>query len=203
MSVSTIDRQLFLQIFGPAHVEPDAQVTYTPHKDIELLLALSQTFKPKTVIEIGIQRGVTSKILLAQAPWIEKYVGIDIAPDSRPTLEVQYDEVPLKAGELVSNDARVEVIVRPNGSRDLRATDLPGADLIFIDGDHSEQVVLHDTRLARQIVRAGGVICWHDYSNVEDVTKVIDDLNINEGDHICWVKGTWLCFEFCRDEGRA
>ncbi len=204
MSVSIIERQLFLRIFGPAHLEPAAtQVTYTSREDIEVLLALSQTFRPKIVIEIGIQRGVTSKILLTQAPWIEKYVGIDITPDARPTLEGQYDEVPLKAGELVSSDPRVEVVVRPNGSRDLRVTDLPVADLMFIDGDHSETCVLHDTWLARQVVRAGGIICWHDYNNVTDVTKVIDDFNIREGDHICSVTGTWVCFEFRRDDGRA
>ncbi|MFF2290451.1 class I SAM-dependent methyltransferase [Peribacillus butanolivorans] len=103
----------------------------------------------------------------------------------------------------MKGDSRVELFVKPNGSRDLHPSDLPAADLIFIDGDHSKEGVLLDTILARQVIRQGGIICWHDYRNhlVPDVTAVIDSLNIKEGDHICLIENTMLCFQFCR-EGR-
>lgn len=199
----SLKRDLFFEIFGPANLELDAKSTFLQRQDLEVLISLFQTFKPKTVIEIGIQKGSTAKILLANGPWVEKYIGIDITPDSTPPLKVQYEEVPLKAGELILDDPRIEILVKPNGTRDLTATDLPAADFIFIDGDHSENGVLYDTRLARQVIRAGGIICWHDYdhSPVPDVTKVIDKLNIIEGNHICLVEDTMVCFEF-RSDGR-
>jgi predicted O-methyltransferase YrrM len=102
---------------------------------------------------------------------------------------------------MCKNDPRVELIVKPNGTRDLVPTDLPAADLIFIDGDHSKACVALDTLLAMQVIRKGGIICWHDYGNhlVPGVTEVIDALNMNEGDHICLVEGTMICFQFCRE----
>lgn len=193
-----IEKETFFKIFGSgAFTGVGPSMT---GGEIEALIAFSRTFYPKTVIEIGIQRGETAKCILENSPWIEKYIGIDVVPTYITTLPVQRGEVPQIAGELVKDDPRVALIVKPNGSRDLKPSDLPAADFIFIDGDHSEQGVLLDTILARQIIRKGGIICWHDYGNqpVPGVTKVIDSLNRKEGDHICLIKDTTLCFQFCR-----
>lgn len=38
-------------------------------------------------------------------------------------------------------------------------------DLAFVDGDHSEAVAAHDCRHARRLVRAGGLIAVHDYTD--------------------------------------
>ncbi len=193
-------RDWFFRLFGAGGSPADPEPVFTGAQDIDVLLAFSQTFHPRTVVEIGIQRGTTAQAILARAPWISSYIGVDITPESLPTLAVQHDEVPARAGELVASDPRVTVRVSPQGSRDLGSDDLPPADLIFIDGDHSEAGVLYDTELARRIVRPGGIICWHDYGNslVPAVTQVIDGLNQVEGDHICLVEGTVVCFEIRR-----
>ncbi len=79
------------------------------------------------------------------------------------------------------------MLIKPNGSRDIKP------------GNHSLEVVLLDTLLARQ----GGIICWHDYENppVPDVTIAMNDLNIKEEDHIYLIEHGVLCFQFSR-EGR-
>ncbi|MDM5224294.1 class I SAM-dependent methyltransferase [Peribacillus sp. NJ11] len=199
--MSNIGSDTFFKIFGSGAFNGEAP--YYTSSDVEALIAFSRTFYPKTVIEIGIQQGATAKCILDNSPWIEKYVGIDVIPTHITTLAIQRGEVPQIAGERVKDDSRVELIVKPNGSRDVQPSDLPAADLIFIDGDHSKVGVLLDTILARQVIRQGGIICWHDYRNhlVPDVTAVIDSLNIKEGDHICLIENTMLCFQFCR-EGR-
>lgn len=200
--MSVLSKDTFFKLFGSGAFIAE-KPHYTSFDDVKALIALSRTFYPKTVIEIGIQRGETAKCILDNSPWIEKYIGIDVIPSYQTTLPVQRGEVPQIAGECVQDDPRVEIIVKPNGTRDLVSTDLPAADLIFIDGDHSKAGVALDTLLARQVIRKGGIICWHDYGNhqVPGVTEVIDALNMNEGDHICLIEGTMICFQFCR-EGR-
>ena len=39
----------------------------------------------------------------------------------------------------------------------------PAFDLVWIDGDHSDDVVEHDVRWASLLLRPGGVIACHDY----------------------------------------
>lgn len=197
--MSIINRELFFKIFGSGSFQ--GQAPCFTGLDVEPLIAFSRTFRPKTVIEIGIQRGATAKCILDNSPWIETYIGIDVMPGYRTSVAAQQGEVPQIAGEIVRHDPRVKLIVKPNGTRDLTPADLPAADLIFIDGDHSLHGVLSDTLLARQVIRKVGIICWHDYGNylVPDVSTAIDGLNINEGDQICLIEHGHLCFQICRD----
>lgn len=199
--LSSIDRDTFFQIFGSGKFEGEPPIFMG--LDVEPIIALSRFFHFKTVIEIGIQRGATAKCILDNSPWIEKYIGIDLMPNSQTSLSLQQGEVPQIAGEMVKDDPRVEFILKPNGTRDLSPEDLPAANLIFIDGDHSKEGVLLDTILARQTIKRGGVICWHDYGNalVPDVSAAIDELNLKEGNHICLIQNGFLCFQLCR-EGR-
>lgn len=196
--MSIINRELFFKIFGSGAYEGEWSI-YTG-SDVEPLIAFSRSFHPKTVIEIGIQRGSTAKLILDNSPWIEKYIGIDVTSDYNTPLPQQQLEVPKIVGECVKDDPRVELIIRPNGTRDLNPSDLPVADLIFIDGDHSLNGVLYDTQLARQVVRKGGIICWHDYGNysVPSVSEAINSLNVKAGDQICLIENGTLCFQFWR-----
>ncbi|TCJ01455.1 class I SAM-dependent methyltransferase [Cytobacillus praedii] len=200
--MSVLDRDTFFKLFGRGtfHGEPSI---YLGFNDIEPILAFVQTFHIKTIIEIGIQRGATAKCILDNCSSVERYIGIDLTPDSQTTLSIQQGEIPKIAGELVKDYHQVELILTPNGTRDLSPVHLPAAELILIDGDHSAEGVLLDTILARQTIRKGGIICWHDYGNslVPDVTRVIDDLNLNEGNQIFLIENGFLCFQICR-EGR-
>ncbi|MFD3448185.1 class I SAM-dependent methyltransferase [Microbacteriaceae bacterium 4G12] len=201
--MSIISKDTFFKIFGSGVFNGQQSSYFTPMDDVEPLIAFSRTFYPKTFIEIGIQRGTTAKYILDNNQSIEKYIGVDVLPNFITSLDAQREEVPQIAGELVKDDPRVELIVKPNGSRDLIPSDLPAADLIFIDGDHSREGVFFDTILARSVIRKGGIICWHDYGNpaVPGVTEIIDGLNITEGDPICLIENTMICFQLCR-EGR-
>lgn len=203
--MSKIDRDLFFKIFGSGESSTpylDRHELYTGSEDVEPLIAFSRTFKPEVVIEIGVQRGATANSILSNSPWIKRYIGIDIPHGNQTAHWVQSNEVPVCAGELASHDPRFELILRPNGSRDLLPDDLPMANLILIDGDHSYQGAVYDTELARAIITDGGVICWHDYGNgsIHDVTKLIDDINAKENDTICHIEGGMICFQIYREE---
>ena len=198
--MSIIQRDTFFKIFGSGTSEESPPIFMG--NDIEPIIAFSRTFRFQTVIEIGVQRGETAKHILSNSPWIQRYIGIDLPPDSFTTLSLQQGELPKQAGELVLEDPRFELILKPQGTKDLKAIDLPEADFILIDGDHSKEGVLYDTDLARQVIRHGGIICWHDYGNslVPDVTGVIDHLNQSENDQICLIENGFLCFQIFRKD---
>jgi len=171
--------------------------TFMNRGELEVLIALVASVEPKAVLEIGVNEGRTAKAILANVPGIEKYIGIDVPPGYVTAREVQRKEVPEKPGHLASSDGRFELVLRPRGSMDLSEKDFPGLfDAVFIDGDHGFEAVLHDTLLARQIVRPGGVIIWHDYHGQDtvDVRKVLERFHAN-GSDIRYVEGTWLAFE--------
>lgn len=164
--------------------------------ELEVLCALMRSVKPKRVIEFGVNIGRTAKVLLREVPYIRQYVGVDVYPGYKTGCDIQRLEIPNHPGELVQDDARFSLLLRENGSLDLGPDDLRYADAVFIDGDHSRKVVLHDTVLATKILAPGGIIIWHDYhdSPVVEVKGVLEDLQ-DMGRKIIHVDGTWLAFE--------
>jgi hypothetical protein len=76
----------------------------------------------------------------------------------------------------------------------LRTGHLEPCDAVFIDGDHSEAAVLHESRLARRLIRGAGIIVWHDFSNpAVEVTQALSRLD-DEGWPINCVEQSWLAF---------
>jgi predicted O-methyltransferase YrrM len=164
--------------------------------ELETLIALIRSVRPRHVIEFGVNVGRTAKAILANVPGIERYTGIDVPFGHVPAKAVQRNETPLRAGAMVSADPRFQLVVRPRGSLGLIAADLAPCDAAFIDGDHGREAVLHDTALARALVRPGGIIIWHDYHDLGtvDVKAVLDDMS-QIGDTIMHVEQTWLAYE--------
>ncbi len=164
--------------------------------EIEMLLWLVARVQPKAVLEFGVHEGMTARALLDNIKSIKSYQGIDAKPGYRPGCHVQRYEVPQHAGRLVNGDPRFELVLRPRGSLDLKASDLKPCDVAFIDGDHSAVAVIHDTELATALVRPGGLIIWHDYHDrrTVDVRDVLDDMYA-KGRPLQRIDNTWLAFE--------
>ncbi len=164
--------------------------------EFEMLMWLVACVQPRAVLEFGVHEGMTAKAMLDSIKSIESYQGIDAKPGYRPGCQVQRYEVPRKAGCLVKDDPRFELILRARGSLDLKASDLKPCDVAFIDGDHSATAVMHDTKLATELVRPGGIIIWHDYHDrrTVDVRDVLDEMYL-AGRPLQRIDNTWLAFE--------
>lgn len=63
-------------------------------------------------------------------------------------------------------------------------------DLFFIDGNHDYNYVKKDTESALRYTKKGGVIVWHDYGMIEDVSKYIDEISEMRKIHV--IQGTRL-----------
>jgi predicted O-methyltransferase YrrM len=160
--------------------------------EMEILVEMLREIKAQTVVEIGCRDGRTAKVLLHNVPTIERYVGVDVPQSYIPKLTHQLKEMVQEPGCLASDDPRFELCTRQHGSLDLRPDDLPLCDAVFIDGDHSEEAVEHDSELAASSVRRGGLVIWHDASNdAVEVKSVLDRLRAR-GWSIKLVPRTWL-----------
>jgi hypothetical protein len=80
-------------------------------------------------------------------------------------------------------------------------------DTAFVDGGHAQDIVANDTRLAIELVRPGGLVMWHDFCPLQEVTSacsstrgVVAFISENHGDlarffeRLFWVQPSWLLF---------
>ena len=173
----------------------DLPSDYLNFGELEIIIALIRSVAPEVVVEIGLAHGRTALAILREIPGIEKYIGVDTAPDYRPKIASQRTERSSDPGYLAFDEPAFCRWLLPNGSLDLEPADFPPVCAVFVDGDHSSQVVRHDSDLARAIVRPGGIIIFHDYWNEGvEVTRVLET-DFRHGHNIQHVEGTWLAFE--------
>ena len=53
--------------------------------------------------------------------------------------------------------------------------DEPHFDFIFVDGDHSYDATFADCVAYYPLLKKGGLFCGHDYSNLPDVNKAVNE----------------------------
>lgn len=162
--------------------------------EAEVLVALMRSVNARRVLEIGCNDGRTAKLMLANVPSIERYVGIDVPPGYEFLCEVQKREVPNNPGHYAQGHKAFELMLRPRGSFDLKPDELGEMDVVFIDGDHSGPAVAHDTALAQQVLRPGGLIIWHDYHDLGtvDVRDMLHAFRLDRTAQPVHVAGTWI-----------
>jgi predicted O-methyltransferase YrrM len=164
--------------------------------ELEILVALARSVEARTMLEIGCRDGRTAKLLLHNVPTLERYVGVDVPPSYQPQHDFQRGEMTQWPGELATSDPRFDLIIHKRGSLDLTAEEMPcWFDIAYIDGDHGDVAVRHDSMLAREVVRSGGLIVWHDYSNATtvDVKAVLDEFLAN-GWPLKQIDRTWFAY---------
>ena len=140
-----------------------------------LLNALVRRLRPEAIFEFGTFDGRTTVNLLASAP-----------PDARAyTLNLPADAVDFgipnfRIGGRFAGGPFADRITQLYGDTRTFAYGpyLGQIDFIFIDAGHSHALVTNDSEVAVKLLRpAGGVIVWHDYSSIPEVTRAVDDLH--------------------------
>lgn len=171
----------------------------------ESLLALAKMSPGEVFVEIGVNEGLTADFLLCSLPSIKWYFGVDVFPGYITQREVQRREIPTTPGQYALRHDRFSLALRHNGSLDLHKSDLPkGVDFMFIDGDHGQRAVIHDTLLAAESVKDDGVVVWHDYHHLGtvDVADVLDKVDAGCGT-LKHISGTWIAYASGADLRKA
>jgi predicted O-methyltransferase YrrM len=152
-------------------------------QELLVLCAIERHVSAANVLEIGTWNGRTALNLAANASDGGRVTTIDLPPDWDGTL--RYD-VPAEyrnatyRGQLASRyaDTPYEGRIRQVfGDSALLDWDELGEsfDLIFIDGCHHYDYVKSDTENAYRRLKPGGVLVWHDYGMIRDVSRALDE----------------------------
>lgn len=164
----------------------------TPWIDACVLLHLARRRRPRRFLEIGTNRGHTTRILAGKFPEMEIVTvdpGDQVPPGERPPNQATEYLPQHQIGELARDCANVRVVKRRVGEVDWRDARF---EMIFIDGNHAYGDVLRDSHLALRLVTSPGVIVWHDFNTVRDVNLALDELELSPG--IVWIHNTRMAY---------
>lgn len=124
---------------------------------------IARRYKPKRIVEIGVNTGYSAWAFIQAADPDVFYYGFD---------DWSYGDFPDWAMKNLIFLPRV-VVFRAN-TQHLDSLEVTG-DFIHVDGDHTKPGVMHDLDLALQAMEPGGVILIDDYDNVPDVREGVDE----------------------------
>lgn len=170
--------------------------------ELVILAAAAARLRARTVFEIGTFDGRTAVNLAANADDSAVVYTLDLPPhgsamalhaavDDRKYMQPSLSGARVHQSELAP---RVRQLFGDSATFDF--TPYAGSiDLCFIDGAHSREYVLNDSRRALEMTHTGSMILWHDYGGAwPGVTQALNELR-HEGAAFAklrWVDGTTL-----------
>jgi predicted O-methyltransferase YrrM len=164
-----------------------------------LLMGRAQADAEK-IVEVGTFDGNTTLNLAANVGEEGLVVTLDLPlEEQEPELGLEIDSALRNVtdrqvvGEQFQNRPEKERIRQVFGdSARLDWKELPGPfDMAFIDGCHAYEYVKSDTANALKVLRPGGLVIWHDYAEMEDVSRAVDEFQ-DRFDDMCALQGTRL-----------
>lgn len=163
------------------------------HDDFFALDALTRFVNPnRRSLEIGTCKGYGTSIIAKNT---QHLTTVDVHPNRT------YNINPMQASESPSIDEigmyafgcdNVTQVLTDSSNLDRV---LSGRyDFIFIDGSHDLKHVDEDTMFAMSHIHPGGIVCWHDYTNVPDVTNFLNGWGVKMYTGKIFHCGQWCAF---------
>jgi hypothetical protein len=167
--------------------------------DIILLKALAKRFSKCSYLEIGTWRGES---LVNVAEVAAECFSISLSDDEIKSFGYP-DSVSKVSDFFIRDFQKIKLIKHNSQTFDFKSM-FKKFDLIFIDGDHSYNGVLNDTRNAFKLLKdENSILMWHDYGfTPEDVhygvfSAILDGLPASEHSNIYHVSNT-LSAIYCK-----
>lgn len=147
--------------------------------ELEVLIQLVKFRDPAAIFEFGTFDGRTTLNLAANSRPDARVVTLDLPREDMHRTELRIDDAerryvdkPRSGIRFLDTDVAHKIVQVYFDSAGMDVSDYREKfDFIFIDGSHTYDYVINDTRLAVQMLRVPGVLVWHDY--------------VSEGD-VCW-----------------
>jgi len=166
---------------------------------IELLIIslLISTLKPKKIFEIGTFNGRTTINMALNQPKDGEVVTLDL-PTNETKLPLAETEEKYILGKDGRRQTHAQIKQIYGDSADYDFTDyIDRVDFMFVDGSHSYEYTINDSKVAYNLVRRGGYILFHDYGNPSwpGVTEALNELYLGNSDfkQLRRIVGTTLC----------
>lgn len=128
------------------------------HVDLLYVSAIARAIGARRLFEFGTYLGRTSFHLTFASP-AAQVVTLNLPPEDDPRIG------PYLGSFFKGTEREKQITQILCDSRKLDTTSYAKSmDFIFVDGDHSYELVKNDTEKAFEMLREGGVIVWHDYA---------------------------------------
>lgn len=149
------------------------------------LVSKVEQMSPHIIIEIGTGEGGTLRVWERIIDAGDLVISIDIRPDVDRLIQWNYKnsdrQIILTTGD--STDSNIVKLVEQT---------LAGrkADFLFIDGGHTYEIVSKDFRNYIPFVRIGGLVGFHDLSDILNVGKFFEELKGDKDMSRSWMRMT-------------
>ena len=152
----------FLKEFSSAELP-----VLAPHEQL-VLAALARDVSPAVVVEFGTGQGFSGYIWAANTADTTRVVSVDLAPNLRGnyTSKILRDDNDVgRAYRAAPGAKKIEqVLLRSDEALPKSLELLKGTvDIVFVDGDHSYDGVLRDSRIGCVLARPDATFIWHDF----------------------------------------
>jgi predicted O-methyltransferase YrrM len=187
--------------------ENDGNITL---QELSVITALVKQTRPTRILEIGTFDGRTTLNMAINSPAEAQLFTLDL-----PKTQLDSTKLHITTGDRVFVDKPESGARFKSTEQARKITQLYGdsatfdfapyfgtIDLVFLDGSHSYEYVLNDSRIGLKLLRDGrGVILWHDYTAWPGVTRALNELHLNKGNpgqpaftQLRHIKGTTLVY---------
>lgn len=162
-------------------VTADGNVSLLELVVLDSLIAARQ---PQRIFEIGTFDGRTSLNFAANAPRamvhtldLPASVGpaLPLHPDDRAFIRRSQEGARGRRFHGTEEEARITQLYGDSAQFDY-APFQGAVDFVFVDGSHSYEYVLADSRSALAMAAPGSLIVWHDYTEWAGVTRALNEL---------------------------
>ncbi len=150
---------------------------------IAFLNAIVQSSNAKSILEIGTYDGNTALNLAANSAPDCLVTTVDLPPDWQGHLELEVPKALVNVTDRTRvasqyrgthYESKIRQVFADSAKLDWASMAVP-FDLVFIDGCHFYDYVKSDTENALRYLRSGGILVWHDYGSIADVSRVVDE----------------------------
>ena len=151
--------------------------------ELKVICQIVKKFNPKTIFEIGTFEGRTTLNMALNAPEANVYTldlpasGLAAVVSKVEAGEIAYIDKDVSGSRFIGKPVahRIKQLLGDSSTFDFSPF-YNTVELMFIDGSHAYDYVLNDTEKALKLIKKGGVILWHDYTNWDGVRDAINGL---------------------------
>lgn len=182
----------------------EVRVRYSPDPgggSLSDVITLAQVVKYlgcRRMFEIGTFRGYTTFHLALNAPAGSHVYTLDMPASAVPEAKLELTDLHFiqkpASGEWFQNtecQPRITQLLGDSAAFDYSVY-AGTMDFVFVDGGHSYEYAMADSRTARQLLAPGGIVLWHDYPTYPGVWRCLEELAREWPGKFTWLDGTAL-----------
>jgi hypothetical protein len=198
-----VPRESLSSIF-PGIDRVEVRVRYSPGQgggSLSDVITLAQVVKYlgcRRMFEIGTFRGYTTFHLALNAPAESHVYTLDLPASAVAEAKLALSDLHFiqkpASGEWFQNtecQPKITQLLGDSAAFDYSAY-AGNMDFVFVDGGHSYEYAMSDSRTAQRLLAPGGIVLWHDYPTYPGVWRCMEELSGEWPGKFTWIDGTAL-----------